>query len=475
MIAAYFCYFARITTDIHHDFGYRMFDIGIYDQGMWLLAHGKAPFVTLIGRNLFGDHAQFLLFGVAPLYRLRPDASTLLILQAAALALGAVPVYLLAIRRLANPLFATVLVGGYLLHPALGLTNLENFHPEAFVVPLLGFAIYAAVENRPRLFITFCVLALLGKEDVVLVVLPLAIWYAIRHNRKVGLAVATGSIGAAFLATVGVMRTLVGVPTRNAWRIPFSDCSDCGVARHGFDFVKEFFTNPRGVWNYVVSADSPNGRPFYVWQMLAPTGLVFLFAPEIALTAVLVLAANVFSTVGYQHQIAYHYSMVLLPALWMGTVYAIAKLGSERRRAIAVAVVGVAAVLGAFLWGPLPFARTPAPHPGYSPSAVAAFNEVIEQLPADASVAAYDDFVLHVAHRERVYLWPTPFSAAHWKLFEEEGKRLPEADTVEYVLVPVHLDTAPEILEAIKGEFTEVARAENELGDGAVLYRRTTL
>lgn len=472
MIAAYFLYFARLTSDIHHDYGYRMFDMGIYDQGIWLLANGKAPFVTLIGRNLFGDHAQFLLLGVVPLYRLRPDASTLLILQAAALALGAVPVYMLAIRRLANPLFATVLAGAYLLHPALGLTNLENFHPEAFVVPLLGFAIFAAVEDRPRMFIAFCVLALLGKEDVVLVVLPLAIWYAIRHNRKVGLAVAIGSIGAAFLATVGVMRSLSGVSTRNAWRIPFSDCRDCGVAHHGFEFVKEFFTNPRGVWNYVMADDAPNGRPFYVWQMVAPTGLVFLLAPEIALTAVIVLLANVFSTVAYQHQIAYHYSMVLLPALWMGTVYAIAKLGSERRRAIAVTIVGVAAVLGAFLWGPLPFARTPAPHPGYSPAAVAAFNEVIDRLPAEASVAAYDGFVLHVAHRERVYLWPTPFAAAHWKLFEEEGERLPEADTVEYVLLPVQLDDSAEVLEQIKGEFTEIARAENDQREGAVLYQR---
>ena len=99
---------------------------------------------------------------------------------------GAIPVYMLAMRRLRNPIFATVFAATFLLHPALGRTNLENYHPDSFLIPILGFAIYAAVENRPRLFVVCSVLALLCKEDVVLVLLPLALWYAWRHNRRVG-------------------------------------------------------------------------------------------------------------------------------------------------------------------------------------------------------------------------------------------------------------------------------------------------
>jgi uncharacterized membrane protein len=456
LIVVYALYFTHRSVAQYRGYGDGTFDLGIYDQGIWLMSRLHAPYITLIGRNLFGDHAQFSLLAVVPLYWLRPNATTLLGLQSLVLALGAVPVYLFARRRLSNPSFACVLAGAFLLHPVVSLTNLENYHPDSFVVPLLGFAIYAAAENKPRMFVVFSVLALLCKEDVVLVLLPIAIWYAMRHNRRVGALVAGGSVLAALAAMNLVMRPLVGVTTRNAYRIPFSSCARaCSVPHHLFDFTKTVFTRPARVVRYVFS----DGRPFYVWQLLVPTGFLFLLAPEIGATVVLVLAANVISTVAYQHNVAYHYSMQLLPALGMGTVYAISRVQSEKRQAVAVAVVGVFALSCAYLWGAFPFSRHP--DAGHTTIAAAAVDRVVAQLPPNAIVSAYDMYVTHVDHRVHVYMWPTPFSASHWKLGQQEGQRLPQADSVEYVLVPA--GTA-----GIPAGFVQVA------GDprGAVLYKR---
>ncbi len=343
----YFVHFGHLTSDVHRGYGDSAFDIGLYDQGLWLLSRFHAPYVTEMGRNLFGDHTQFLLLFLVPFYWIRPDATTLLWIQAGALALGAVPVYMLAMRRLANPLFATILAAAFLLHPALAQTNLENFHPDALLVPILGFAIYAAVENKPRMFIVFSVLALLGKEDVVLILLPLVVWFAFRRNRRLGLILAGGSIAYTFIATFGIMRALIGVPSLNQGRIPFGGVSGT---------IKEVFKKPADFVKYMIHSDYPNGRPFYIWQMIAPTGLMFFIAPEIALTSVLVLFTNILSNFGYQHQIAYHYSMVILPALTLGTVYAIGKLKSEKFRKIAVGIVAVSTLWSAYLWGPFPFA-----------------------------------------------------------------------------------------------------------------------
>ena len=266
-----------------------------------------------------------------PLYWIRPDPSTLLNVQALVMALGAVPVYLLAIRRLLGPLVATVFVAAFLLHPALGQTNLENYHPDSFLIPILGFAIYFAIEDRARPFVVACALALLCKEDAVLVVAPLALWFWWRRGRPVGGVIAGAAVLVALFDTNVVMRSLVGVSTRNAFRIPFSTCARaCSVTCHLSDFVIEIFTHPAWVVRYLLAGDRPNGRPFYVWQMIAPTGLVFLVAPEIVATAVLALAANVFSTVGFQHQIAFHYSMELLPALAIGSVYAVSRIPDGR-------------------------------------------------------------------------------------------------------------------------------------------------
>ena len=475
LIVAYYWYFAHVSTSAYRGYAYRTFDLGFYDQGVWLLSRFHAPYITLVGRNLFGDHAQFSLLALAPLYWIRPDPSTLLNVQALVMALGAVPVYLLAIRRALGPAIATVFVAAFLLHPALGQTNLENYHPDSFLIPILGFAIYFAIEDRTRPFVIVCAFALLCKEDAVLVVAPLALWFWWRRGRPAGGIVAGAAVVVALFDTNVVMRSLVGVSTRNAFRIPFSTCARaCSVTRHLSDFVIEIFTNPARVVRYLVAGDRPNGRPFYVWQLIAPTGLVFLVAPEIVATMVLALAANVFSTVGYQHQIAFHYSMELLPALAMGSVLAVSRIPAGRRRAIAVVLVGVSAATSAILWGPFPFSRhRPPAHWSPSSAQVADINRVIAELPDAAVVSAYDGYVTHVDRRRRVYLWPTPFSASHWKLGKQEGHRIPEADDVEYLLLPARLVDHPEVFAAIKSGFAPVARAGDDR-DGVVLYRRVS-
>src|SRR5947199_2031923 len=79
VVLLYFVWSARLSVEIHRGYGTSAFDIGLYDQGLWLLSHFKAPFVTLMGRNLFGDHTSFTLLLLVPLYWIHPDPSTLLV------------------------------------------------------------------------------------------------------------------------------------------------------------------------------------------------------------------------------------------------------------------------------------------------------------------------------------------------------------------------------------------------------------
>ena len=63
--------------------------------------------------------------------------------------------------------------------------------------------------------------------------------------------------------------------------------------------------------------------------MTAPFALLFLRLPSVAAISALVLFTNILSTFWYQHQIEYHYSLIAVPALSIGTVYAI---GAVRER-----------------------------------------------------------------------------------------------------------------------------------------------
>src|SRR5881227_3970681 len=68
LVLWYALHFGHLTSEVHRGYGDSAFDIGLYDQGVWLLSRFHAPFVTLMGRNLFGDHTQFSLLALVPLY-----------------------------------------------------------------------------------------------------------------------------------------------------------------------------------------------------------------------------------------------------------------------------------------------------------------------------------------------------------------------------------------------------------------------
>ena len=71
-------------------------------------------------------------------------------------------------------------------------------------------------------------------------------------------------------------------------------------------------------------------RPWYLVQMTAPFMWLFARLPSVALISGVVLFTNVLSTFWYQYQIEYHYSLVAVPALSLGTVYAIGAMRESK-------------------------------------------------------------------------------------------------------------------------------------------------
>ena len=457
IVGAYTWYFTRTTLRIHHGLGTSSYDFGLYDQGVWLMSRFKAPFVTLMGRNLFGDHTSFVLLGLVPFYWLFPSAGTLLFAQSLAIGLGAVPVFLYARQRLASEAMAFVLAGCYLLHPAVGWTNIENFHPDSFLGVFVGFAIYAALQRKWRMYTVFVVLSLLVKEDAALVLVPLGIWVAVRRDRRIGLLTVAGSIGFMLVAMFVVMRSLIGVPTRNSWRIPFG--GPTGTLRAVVERPGDVYDHVRG-----------EGRPWYLWQMTAPFAWVFARLPDVALISSVVLFTNVLSTFWYQFHLEYHYSLVAVPALALGTVHALGVV-RHRWRIWLVYAVAVMSVWTAFLWGPMGWAqKAPAYWPPSHPVAADA-RDIVRDVPGGAVVSAFHSISAHLTHRERIYQFPTPFRAVLYGPNDDlEGQRLPQADDVEYVLLPLNRDAQVETdWRAIESEF-ELVRANRSWE----LFRRTT-
>lgn len=427
MMLAHTWHFTSFTLEVHHGLGTSAYDYGLYDQGIWLLSRFQEPYVTLMGRNLLGDHTSFVLFLLVPFYWVAPGAGVLLGSQSLVIALGALPVFLYARERLRGEGVALILAGTYLLHPAVGWTNLENYHPDSFLGFFVGMAIFAALTRRWRVYTVFVILSLLVKEDVALVLVPLGIWVAVRRDRRIGILTVLGSISFMLLAMFVIMRSLIGVPTRNTWRIPF------GGPR---ELVDEAIYRPGNVVDHLRG----DGRPWYLWQMTAPFAFIFARLPDVALIGGGVLFTNILSTFWYQYQIRYHYSLVIVPALALGTVYALGVVRTKWRDWLVLALAMVS-LWTALLWGPLPFSRNEYVHwTREHPVAVAA-RDIMRDIPDGVPVSAYHALTAHLAHRREIYLFPTPFSATLYGVGDErEGQRLRAADRIEYVVLPMSLE-----------------------------------
>jgi uncharacterized membrane protein len=434
----------------HHDgYGTSAFDFGLYDQGVWLLSRFKRPFVTIMGRHLFGDHTSFILLPLVAVYWVLPSAKVLLVAQAAALGSGAIPTFLLARDKLRDEWLAAVLAVVYLLHPAVGLTNLEQFHPDVFEVPLVLFALWFMVRHRWTGYGVCVVALLLTKEDTALLTFALGIYVAVRHDRRVGVATCVGSLVAMATALWWILPMYNGVGSLNSWRVPFGGLSG---------LIRTALVHPGRVISYLGKDD----RPWYLWQMFVPFAWLPLLAPRVLLIGFAPLAANVLSTFYYQHHINYHYGTLVLPVLVASTIFAIAKSRSPAGRRIAVVVVAASTLTTAYLWGPTPLGRHEAAIASPSGQSIPHLKIAMAMIPADAAISVFYGYVPHIDHREEIYMFPNPFHASYWGTFKQEGQRLPQADRVEYILVPTVLDPEPQgIFNTVRAGYDTVYEAGN--------------
>jgi len=398
------------------------FDLGIYDQGLWLLSRFKEPFVTVLGLNLFADHTSLILVLFIPLYWIFPHAGTLLVVQALVLAAGAIPVYLLAKMVLRHVWVALIPAAAYLLTPALGWLNLENFHPDSLEVPLLLFALYFIARSRWRPYLAMVILLLMVKEDVPLVLIPLGIYVAVRHHRAMGLATIWLSVVWLVVAIGIIQPALSGAAAGglDSWRIPFG-----GVG----GLFATLFKRPWEVLGYMFTPEKVK----YLFQLLTPV----LFLPLLTWrTAVLVpiVAFNLISTFWYQTNLQYHYTSLIIPVLCGAALLALQRFGRLQTRRVLVVGILLATVFSGYLWGPLPRSREPAYDPDPRHPQTVACAEAVALIPDDAIVAAGDKFGSHLTHRQFVYIFPTPFSAAYWGDDSKKGERLAVADEVQWVL-----------------------------------------
>ena len=138
-IAAYAAGFSALSILRHRAFNTGRYDLGNMVQTVWNTAHGHFLQMTSgdgVQISRLAAHFDPILAAFAPLWWIWPSPEMLLVVQAVAVALGALPVFWLARKHLGSERAGLGFALVYLLYPATEWLTLNEFHPVALACPL---------------------------------------------------------------------------------------------------------------------------------------------------------------------------------------------------------------------------------------------------------------------------------------------------------------------------------------------------
>ena len=414
-IGAYAAGFSALSILRHRAFSTGRFDLGNMVQAVWSTAHGHPLQITgLRGEQIsrLGAHFDPILAAFAPLWLAWPSPDMLLVAQAVAVALGALPVFWLARKHLGSDRVALGFALAYLIYPPTQWLTLNEFHPVALACPLLLYAIWFLDEGRLVPFAACAIVAATTKEEIALVVAGLGIWYALAHGRRwTGAAVAAAGVAAALIAIEVVIPHFNRAGTSSF----FTRYSEVGSTPGGI--VHTALTDP---WKIVTTAATGRGLG-YLAQLVLPLALLVVLAPLALIAVVPELAVNLLSAATTQTSIRFHYTAGLIPVLIAAAVFGAKRLPPR----IPVATIVVVTALAAnYLLGPAPLWRY---FPGGEQHQAHAADvsehdriaaRALRLIPPHAVVSATNSLGAHLSARRRVLSFPY-LQDAQWVAADE--------------------------------------------------------
>ncbi len=413
--AVYFCHYTLLN---HHRLGTSAYDLGIHINWSFNALHGqpwRCPvFLGPDGGYYVGAHAIFAMFGWLPLFALKPGGDILLVYQAAIVGAAAIPLYLFGRTQIPRWPAAVVALLFLLYAPVHG-PNFYDFH-ELMPLPFWGFWLFWAIATRRNGLAALFVFVLCAhREDVAAGVAVLGLFLVISGARP-----RLGAVLAAVSAAWFILMKFVIMPRLyHTWFADiYKELQTAGHPGYG-SVVQTVLINP----SYFFKTLLTEVKAIYFLHVFLPLAFLPLRRPALALLAIPVFFFTLLTT-GYAPtvSIAFHYTLHGVPYLFGATILMLRLLseaprpGAARRRAIHGGAIRRNAALGAmaaamffhsyaygaifqhhtFVGGfaKISFEMTPEERQRY-----AALQRMLKMIPPDASVAASENEVPHIAAR----------------------------------------------------------------------------
>ncbi len=293
----------------HYFFQSNAYDLGLFDQWIWLQSKGLQPFSSMTGLHIFADHGAWFLYIAAYVYKLIPNISLLLLSQSLSLCLTTIPIWIISRDASLDKKICFLICVLYLLQPVVFNVNLFDFHPEVWAMPFIAFSYLAERKGRFYLWLLSIFIILGTRDGLVLFVFGLSLEQLIK--RKWIWSISSFALGGLWLY---FLNNII-YPYLNKGK-----GSIMAIDRYSYlgenlnEIFKNLISNPFLILKEIDFLDSL----FYIFILILPFIIFWRKRSLISLTSFLpLLMSNILSETYSQRTLIHHYS---LPFAIIGTI-----------------------------------------------------------------------------------------------------------------------------------------------------------
>ena len=375
--------------------------MGIFTQTFWNTVHGRFMENTLEEiPNHFGVHFSPALLLLVPGFFLFPSAYYFLIVQTLLLALGAIPLYLVALRKIGSKKLSILFAAAYLLYPGLHWLNIFDFHEISLFIPFFLWAFYF-FEKRVNVWaFVFLFLAALTREDAALITAFFGLYVMLNktENKWSRKKIIAGGLIFVISILYILAAAKIFMPAFGGGFLRLDRYQHLGGGAS--EIVSNIVANPSLFADALFSKD----KLIYIFWMFLPV----LFLPFFALRGILLflpgLLENLLASYSSQFSGLYQYDAVVIPGIFLAAILGFEFLSEKTRNNKILFYLFLVAALFTFAFrSPLSPFNFPfeilSPKFDYSE-----IRKIVNEIPEKYSVASQANILPHAAGREKIYL-----------------------------------------------------------------------
>jgi uncharacterized membrane protein len=297
-----------------------LFDLGVYDQIIWLFSRGKPLYSSILESHPWGDHFTPTLLLLAPLYWIWDNVIILLLFQAFFAAFGAYPIFLLAKKKTNDIWLSLIISFSYLAFFGIQNAIAFDFHPIVLATTLLAWLFWLYEEKKYCLFWLVLILFLGLQENFFLLASALGLFLIVFYRDF-----KRGAILFLVCPTIFLFLILYLIPSFN--QAPFIYMPTHLKTLTFLGAVKMFF------------------YPYSKIQVMVASFLAFGFLP-ILTPSVLILLLEEFiqrfvgTPISTRWILGMHYNAILAPILAFAAILAIQKYFLKKKILVVVLLLG---------------------------------------------------------------------------------------------------------------------------------------